>query len=79
MGLRQNTTNVPPIKNEGALDQCIQSSSSSQCQVKREAELQRVGGLPQLQQISHNLATDLYSVSHLCSVGSSWFDSGKWV
>ncbi|XP_039974780.1 CREB-regulated transcription coactivator 2 isoform X1 [Xiphias gladius] len=65
MGLHVNTTNTSLIKNESALDQCIQSSSSSQCQVKQEAEQQaeqqRVGGLPQLQQISHNLATDLYS------------------
>ncbi|XP_040899596.1 CREB-regulated transcription coactivator 2 isoform X2 [Toxotes jaculatrix] len=64
MGTHANTTNASPIKNERALDQCTQSSSSSQCQVKQEAdqqaEQQRVG-LPQLQQISHNLATDLYN------------------
>ncbi|XP_022617729.1 CREB-regulated transcription coactivator 2-like isoform X2 [Seriola dumerili] len=60
-----NTTNTSLIKNESALDQCVQSSSSSQCHVKHEAEQQveqhRVGGLPQLQQISHNPATDLYN------------------
>ncbi|KAG8010918.1 CREB-regulated transcription coactivator 2 [Nibea albiflora] len=45
------------------MDQCglQSSSSSSQCHVKQEVELQRADGLPQLQQISHNLATDLYN------------------
>ncbi|XP_026172457.1 CREB-regulated transcription coactivator 2 isoform X2 [Mastacembelus armatus] len=65
MGPQVNTTNALLIKNEGALNPCIQSSSSSQCQVKHEAEHQveqnSVGGLPQLQQISHNFATDLYN------------------
>ncbi|XP_030013686.1 CREB-regulated transcription coactivator 2 isoform X2 [Sphaeramia orbicularis] len=68
MGPQVNTANSPLIKSEGSLDQCGQSpssssSSSSQCQVKQEveqqAEQQRVRTLPQLQQISHNLATDL--------------------
>ncbi|XP_076592798.1 CREB-regulated transcription coactivator 2 isoform X3 [Chaetodon auriga] len=53
--------NAQLIKNERPMDQCVQSSSSSQCHVKQEAELQRADGLPQLQQISHNLATDLYN------------------
>ncbi|XP_071324788.1 CREB-regulated transcription coactivator 2 isoform X2 [Trachinotus anak] len=65
MGQHMNATSTSLIKNESALDQCIQSSSSSQCQVKQEAEQQveqqRVGGLQQLQQISHNLATDFYN------------------
>ncbi|AWP15854.1 putative CREB-regulated transcription coactivator 2-like [Scophthalmus maximus] len=39
---------------------CVQSSSS-QRHVKQEAEQQRGGGLPQLQHISHSLATDLYN------------------
>lgn len=64
-----NTTNTSLIKNENVLDQCIQSSSSSQCQIKQEAEQQveqqRVGTLPQLQHISQNLSTDLYNVSKL--------------
>lgn len=45
------------------MEQCVQSSSSSQCPVKQEAEPQRADGFPQLQQISHHLATDLYNVS----------------
>uniref|UniRef100_A0A3P8TW36 CREB regulated transcription coactivator 2 n=1 Tax=Amphiprion percula TaxID=161767 RepID=A0A3P8TW36_AMPPE len=56
MGQQMNTG---IIKSESALDQCIQTSSL--CQVKQEAEQQRAGGLPQHQQISHNLATDLYN------------------
>ncbi|CAJ1061351.1 CREB-regulated transcription coactivator 2 isoform X2 [Xyrichtys novacula] len=62
MGQQANTQ---LIKNERAMDPCIQSLSSSQCHVKQEAEQQaeqqRAGGLPQLQQISHNLATDFYN------------------
>ncbi|XP_026226221.1 CREB-regulated transcription coactivator 2 isoform X2 [Anabas testudineus] len=65
MGPQMNTTNTSLIKNENVLDQCIQSSSSSQCQIKQEAEQQveqqRVGTLPQLQHISQNLSTDLYN------------------
>nr|XP_020473025.1 CREB-regulated transcription coactivator 2-like isoform X2 [Monopterus albus] len=61
VGPHMNTTNTLLIKNESALDPCNQSSSSSECQVKQEAEQQRAGGLPQLQQISHNLAADLYN------------------
>ncbi|XP_067367842.1 CREB-regulated transcription coactivator 2-like isoform X1 [Channa argus] len=65
MGPQLNTTNTMPIKNENVLDQCIQSSASSQCQIKREseqqAEQQRVSGLSQLQHISQNLTTDLYN------------------
>ncbi|XP_041798824.1 CREB-regulated transcription coactivator 2 isoform X2 [Chelmon rostratus] len=53
--------NAQLIKNERAMDQCVQSSSSSQGHVKQETEQQRADGLPQLQQISHNLATDLYN------------------
>ncbi|KAM9353661.1 CREB-regulated transcription coactivator 2 [Symphorus nematophorus] len=62
MGQQVNTANTQLIKNERAMDQCVQSSSSSQCHVKQETEQQqRADGLPQLQQISHNLATDLYN------------------
>nr|XP_029138307.1 CREB-regulated transcription coactivator 2-like isoform X2 [Labrus bergylta] len=61
MGQQVNTANAQLIKNERAMDQCVQSLSSSQCHVKQEAELQaeqqRGGGLPQLQQ----MATDLYN------------------
>lgn len=57
MGQQVNAANTQLIKNERAMDQCGVQSSSSQCHVKQD-------GLPQLQQISHNLATDLYSVSH---------------
>lgn len=53
------------IKHERLTDQCVQSPS--QCHIKQETEQQtaqnRAGGLQQLQQISHNLATDLYNVS----------------
>ncbi|XP_008297208.1 CREB-regulated transcription coactivator 2 [Stegastes partitus] len=61
MGLQGNTAS---IKSESTLDQCIQTSSL--CQVKQETEQQaehqqRAGGLPQHQQISHNLSTDLYN------------------
>ncbi|XP_078027431.1 CREB-regulated transcription coactivator 2 isoform X3 [Epinephelus lanceolatus] len=63
MGQQMNTANSQLIKNERPMDHCVQSSS--QCHVKQEAEQQaeqqRAGGLPQLQQISHNLATDLYN------------------
>ncbi|KAM7421637.1 hypothetical protein PAMA_015678 [Pampus argenteus] len=55
----QPGSNAQLVKSESALEQCVQSSSSSQRHVKQEAEQQRAGGLPQLQQISHNLATDL--------------------
>ncbi|XP_035862169.1 CREB-regulated transcription coactivator 2-like isoform X2 [Sander lucioperca] len=56
--------NSQQIKNERLMDQCVQSSS--QHHAKQEAEQQTEqhragGGLPQLQQISHNLATDLYN------------------
>ncbi|XP_068567676.1 CREB-regulated transcription coactivator 2 isoform X2 [Cebidichthys violaceus] len=58
-----NTVNSQLVKNERPTDQCVQSSS--QCHVKQETEQQaeqhRADGLPQLQQISHNLATDLYN------------------
>ncbi|XP_031735494.1 CREB-regulated transcription coactivator 2-like isoform X2 [Anarrhichthys ocellatus] len=58
-----NTVNSQLIKNERPTDQCVQSSS--QCHVKQETEQQaeqhQADGLPQLQQISHNLATDLYN------------------
>ena len=61
MGQQVNSANEQQlIKNERPMDQCVQSSTSSQCHVKQEAEQQ----LPQLQQISHNLATDLYNVSN---------------
>ncbi|KAM9851678.1 CREB-regulated transcription coactivator 2 [Aulostomus maculatus] len=63
VGQPLNTTNTLLIKNESVMDPCIQSSASSHCHVKQESEQQteqqRGGGLPQLQQISHNLATDL--------------------
>ncbi|XP_069392948.1 CREB-regulated transcription coactivator 2 isoform X2 [Paralichthys olivaceus] len=63
MGPQVNTSNAALIKSESALNQCIQSSL--QCQVKQEPEQQaeqhRVCGLPQLQQISQSLATDLYN------------------
>lgn len=52
------------VKCERTMDQCIQSSQAFQCPVKQEAEQQqRVDCFPHLQQISHNLATDLYNVS----------------
>ncbi|XP_034408906.1 CREB-regulated transcription coactivator 2 isoform X2 [Cyclopterus lumpus] len=58
-----NTVNSQLMKNERPTDQCVQSSS--RCHLKQETEQQveqhRAGGLPQLQQISHNLATDLYN------------------
>ncbi|XP_055019252.1 CREB-regulated transcription coactivator 2-like isoform X2 [Boleophthalmus pectinirostris] len=52
-----NTQSSPLIKSE-SLDQC---SSSTSCpnQLKQEVEAERGRTLPQLQQISHNLATDL--------------------
>ncbi|XP_041648973.1 CREB-regulated transcription coactivator 2 isoform X4 [Cheilinus undulatus] len=72
MGQQLNTANAQLIKNERPMDQCVQSLSSSQCHVKQEAEQQaeqqRAGGLPQLQQISHNLATDLYNDALLNSL-----------
>ncbi|XP_028984498.1 CREB-regulated transcription coactivator 2 isoform X3 [Betta splendens] len=58
MGPQMNTTNAALIKNENVLDH--QTQSSSQCQVKQEAE-QQIGGLPQLQHMSQNLAADLYN------------------
>ncbi|XP_053287973.1 CREB-regulated transcription coactivator 2 isoform X2 [Pleuronectes platessa] len=69
MGPQGNTSNAGLIKSESALNQCIQSiqsiQSSSQCHVKQEPEQQaeqsRGCGLPQLQQISQSLATDLYN------------------
>lgn len=81
-------TNTLLIKNEGGMDQCVQSSSSSLCQMKNEAELQAEqqrggggggGGLPQLQQISHNLATDLglYNVSGRSSAQAIQTDLDK--
>ncbi|XP_032374843.1 alpha-protein kinase 1 isoform X2 [Etheostoma spectabile] len=55
--------NSQQMKNERPMDQSVQSSS--QHHAKQEAEQQteqhRAGGLHQLQQISHNLATDLYN------------------
>lgn len=58
--MQVNVANTVVIKSEGSMDQCVQSSSS-QRHVKQEAEQQRGGGLPQLQHISHSLATDLYN------------------
>lgn len=62
--------NTQLIKSERAMDQCVQSSLSSQCHLKQEAEQQRADGFPQLQQISNNLATDLYNVSDRSPVGN---------
>lgn len=47
------------MKNEGALEQCVQPSSL--CHVKQEAEQQRAAGLHQ-QQLA-GLSPDLYNVS----------------
>lgn len=58
------------IKSERPVDQCVQTSSS-QCHVKQEVELQRGDNFPQLQQISHNLASDLYNVSVVPPSGCS--------
>lgn len=60
--------NTQLIKSERPMDHCVQSSSSSQCHIKQEAERHRADGFPQLQQISHNLATDLYNVSDCSTV-----------
>ncbi|XP_035529123.1 CREB-regulated transcription coactivator 2-like [Morone saxatilis] len=68
MGQQVNTANAQLIKNERAMDQCVQSSSSSQCHVKQETEQQRAGSLPQLQQISHNLASEFYNDALLSSL-----------
>ncbi|KAM6910024.1 CREB-regulated transcription coactivator 2 [Xenentodon cancila] len=46
------------VKAESGLDPCIQTSSSSVCQVKRETDQQR-GGIPQQQHVS--LTTDVYN------------------
>lgn len=59
------------IKSERPADQCVQTSSSSQCHVKQEVESQRGDNFPQLQQISHNLASDLYNVSVVPPCGCS--------
>lgn len=59
MAPQGNTANSQLIKNERPMDPCVQSSA--QCHVKQETEQHRAGGLPQLQQISHNLASDLYN------------------
>ncbi|KAM8870949.1 CREB-regulated transcription coactivator 2 isoform 3-T3 [Spinachia spinachia] len=64
-GLRpmEQQTNAQLIKHERLPDQCVQSPS--QCHIKQENEQStahnRAGGLQQLQQISHNLASDLYN------------------
>lgn len=58
------------IKSERLADQCVQTSSS-QCHVKQEVESQRGDNFPQLQQISHNLASDLYNVSVVPPSGCS--------
>ncbi|XP_030605649.1 CREB-regulated transcription coactivator 2 isoform X2 [Archocentrus centrarchus] len=57
-----------PMKNEGTLEQCVQTSLL--CQVKQDAEQQRAGGLPQQQQhhASHNLSPDLYNDTLLSSL-----------
>ncbi|XP_029957738.1 CREB-regulated transcription coactivator 2 isoform X2 [Salarias fasciatus] len=55
-----------PIKSEGTLDQCVQTSSL--CQVKQEVELQRGGGLPQHQQFNQSLTSDLYNDALLNSL-----------
>ncbi|XP_061838936.1 CREB-regulated transcription coactivator 2 isoform X2 [Nerophis lumbriciformis] len=55
-------------KNKSALDQYLHSSLTSQCQGKQEAELQRSGNLPQLQQMSHNLSSELYNDALLNSL-----------
>uniref|UniRef100_A0AAV2MFS6 Uncharacterized protein n=1 Tax=Knipowitschia caucasica TaxID=637954 RepID=A0AAV2MFS6_KNICA len=55
-----NTHSSPLIKSEMCLDQCG-SSTSCPNQLKQEAESDQRRTLPQLQQISHNLATDLYN------------------
>ncbi|XP_054636940.1 CREB-regulated transcription coactivator 2 isoform X2 [Dunckerocampus dactyliophorus] len=60
--------NTPLVKNKSALDQYLHGSLTSQCQVKQEAELQRSGNLPQLQQMSHNLSSDLYNDALLNSL-----------
>ncbi|KAM3873536.1 CREB-regulated transcription coactivator 2 [Diretmus argenteus] len=56
----QLNSDTPLIKSEGALEQI---GHNLQCLVKQDpdqqADQQRSGGLPQLQQISHSLATDL--------------------
>lgn len=59
------------IKSERPADQCVQTSSSLQCHVKQEVESQRGDNFPQLQQISHNLASDLYNVSVVPPSGCS--------
>lgn len=58
------------IKSERPADQCVQTSSS-QCHVKQEVESQRGDNFPQLQQISHNLASDIYNVSAVPPSGCS--------
>ncbi|XP_068613278.1 CREB-regulated transcription coactivator 2, partial [Brachionichthys hirsutus] len=58
----------PPIKSERTTDRFLQSSAPSQCRVKQELEQQLADGLPQLQQISHELASDLYNDALLTSL-----------
>ncbi|XP_072316726.1 CREB-regulated transcription coactivator 2-like isoform X2 [Eucyclogobius newberryi] len=53
-----NTLSSPLIKSESPLDHCS-SSTSCPSQLKQEVESDQRRTLPQLQQISHNLATDL--------------------
>ncbi|XP_037308739.2 CREB-regulated transcription coactivator 2 isoform X2 [Pungitius pungitius] len=59
----EQQANAQLVKHERLTDQCVQSPS--QCHIKQEPEQHtaqnRAGGLQQLQQISHNLATDLYN------------------
>ncbi|XP_068179371.1 CREB-regulated transcription coactivator 2-like isoform X2 [Antennarius striatus] len=52
---------APLIKNERTMDRCLQSPPSSQGHIKQETEQQTADGPPQLQPISHSLASDLYA------------------
>lgn len=58
MAASMNAANPPPIKNESSTS-CHGLVTSCQGQVKQEVDVEQRRTLPQLQQISHNLATDL--------------------
>lgn len=61
---------APPVKSEGVMEQCVQTSSSL-CHAKQEAEQQRAGLHQHQQHAGHSLSADIYNVSDLCRQSSS--------
>lgn len=61
------TSAAPPVKSEGVPEQCVQTSSSSLCHAKQEAEQQRAGGFHQHQQHA-GLPADIYNDALLSSL-----------